>query len=833
MDVVQSSTPVVIRTGTLVIDLQARLVHVAGQAVALTRTEWRLLDVLARHPNQILSQAQLLEAVWGTGYGDAPKYVQIYIGRLRRKLEANASNPQHIRTEPGLGYRFFLTEGASSSHSAAATPTPPGLSATLTPIPLIGRERDKAMLMTLIAEPSLRLLTLTGPGGVGKTQLALSVAAAMQALHAWETTIVFLSAVTDAAQVLPAIAQAVGIPEMDAASLLPRVIAHLEPQTRLLVLDNFEQVVGASSVVAALLDACPLLRVMVTSREILHIAAEHPFQVAPLALPPRIPPTDIHAVAQFAAIALFVQRAQAASHNFALTTDNVNTVITLCTRLDGLPLAIELAAARCVVLSPRDIVERLDSRLSVLSGRRRDWDQRHLTMWATIDWSYALLSSPEQRLLRRLGLFVGSWTLAAAEQICVLAADERTPPSLLDDLESLVHKSLVQRVSAADGSARFTMLGVIATYAREQLRLIGDDAAVARQHALFYGGLVSQASQAREQGAPRDWNDRLARELDNLRAALSWCATPQGDALLGLQMAGSLWWFWATRGSSTEGSTWISAALERVEGSAPPELRATAHNGLGALAWMRNDFERADLEFTQSLQLWRTLQDATSTARALNNLALVAIRQGDFERAEALLLENLAIFRQHGTTYNVAASLSNLGWVAFERGQLQAAHAAFTESLTLRTEIEDGWGIAASLTNLGWAALHQQALAQATTHFSDGLRRWVDLGDKASAAECIEGLAGTIDVQEGADHIVRLSGVAQGLRNQVSMPAQAVSYAAYKAIVETARAMMPEDRAATLLHEGMTMLFDDAVAYALSATVATMPLSARSLGEVA
>ena len=613
-------------------------------------------------------------------------------------------------THPGLPAAF------PPLRSLDALPT--NLPGQLTP--LVGREALLAMVRARLLDPGVRLLTLTGTGGVGKTRLALQAAADLLDERdgpdadgapfpdgAW---LVPLAAVRDPALVLAAVAQALGVKEAAGWPLGDVLGAFLRPKRLLLVLDNFEQVVAAAPVVAELLAAAPRLTALVTSRAVLRLSGEHDLAVPPLELPPPPNPDDPRraesaaGLSQYESVRLFLERARAARADFGVTDETAPAVAEVCRRLDGLPLAIELAAARVRLLPPPALLARLEHRLPLLTGGARDLPTRHQTLRAAIAWSYDLLSSGPQALFARLAVFVGGWTLDAAEAVC-------NPPGLppvdvLDGVAALVDESLVRPEDGPDGEPRFAMLETVAEYAREQLTASGEDEALGRAHAAFYLALAERVEPEVQGSRQVAWLDRLEREHDNLRTALRWWVEAGGadGAERGLRLGGALARFWDVRGHVREGR-------ERLAG-----LLALAPPGAPTDAW------------------------GAARGRALTGAGLLAHRQGDYASAQVLHEQALALHRRRGDRPGAAAALDELGHVAEGRGDLPAARALLHESLALWRELGDTLGLAATLSHLGSAAYHQGDLTAARAHYQDALAHYQDKGHRTGVAECLNNL---------------------------------------------------------------------------------------------
>jgi len=621
--------------------------------------------------------------------------------------------------------------------------------------PLIGREREVMALSQLLARESVRLLTLTGPAGVGKTRLAVDTAQRVRDEQIYEIAFVDLIPVQQPDGVLAAIAQALGVRERGNRPLYEELSVALASRRLLLVLDNFEQVLPAARALVQLLGACPLVKAFVTSREPLRVRGEYEFAVQPLEVPSPQHASTPQSVEQFSAIALFVERACAARPDFALTTtEQAQLVATICAQLDGLPLAIELAAARVRYFSLQDMQNRLagQSPLSVLAGGAQDLANHQRTMRSAIDWSYQLLSSEDQRLFRTLGVFTAGATVDAAESVAGVADD-----TLLSGLASLVDKSLLHW-SDLRGGARYFLLLTLRAYALERLRECGELEAVQRRYADYFLQLVELA----EPGLMRqdlDVIERLASENENLRAALRW-ALEHGEVLHGLRMAGVLWRFWLTRGFLAEGRTWLDRllTLDGARASAqtrePDSLenarlaRVRALYGAGTLAVEQGDYERAAALGEESLGLCAPGQ-TKARIQALNLLAIVAKYRGDFARADDLYAECLTLQRELGDPQGIAVALNNLGTVATERGQYDRAAAQFEESLALKRSLGDMRGIAVTLLNLADVARDRGQYARAVAALEESYELFKRLGDKRGIALSLNNL-GEVARAQGA-----------------------------------------------------------------------------------
>jgi predicted ATPase len=608
------------------------------------------------------------------------------------------------------------------------------------PTPFIGREREIDQIAGLLRDPRIRMVTLTGPGGTGKTRLALQVGTTVLPDFRDGVFFVDLAPLTDPALVASAVAEVLGVKEAADRTLLDALVHHLTEKHLLLVLDNYEHLLDASPVTATLLDECRELHILVTSRIPLHLSREHEYAVPPLSVPDLMHLPTVASLSQYESVALFINRARAVKANFEVTNDTAPAVAEICSRLDGLPLAIELAAARIKLFPPLALLQRLNHRLKLLTGGARDRPTRQQTLRNTIDWSYSLLTQPEQTLFARLSVFAGGCTLEAAEAV----RGQEGEIEIVDGVTSLLEQNLLREM--AEDEPRFAMLETIREYAKERLEA-GDEAeGVRERHGAFYLRLAEEAES--ELGGPQQvrWLNRLESEHDNLRAALGWMLVEQ-RAEEGLRLAGALWRFWLNHGHFSEGRRWLERALA-VAGGGSSAVRAKALNGAGNLAFAQGDYERTTTLHDESLTLRRELGDARGIAGSLMNLGNVAFAQGDYEHATTLYDESLTLFRELGDTGGIAGSLSNLGLVARIQGDYERATALHDESLTLLRELGDTGSIAYSLLNLGIVARNQGDYERATVLYDEGQALVRELGDTGNIAFSLMNL-GTVARDQG------------------------------------------------------------------------------------
>jgi predicted ATPase/class 3 adenylate cyclase len=631
------------------------------------------------------------------------------------------------------------------------------------PTPLVGRSRELESVRTLLLGEGTRMVTLTGPGGTGKTRLALQVAADLLDEFPDGVYGVLLAPIADPDVVPLELARVLGVEETSTLSIAEALKAAVANRRTLILFDNFEHVGPASGLLGDLLGSCPGLKALVTSREPLRIAAERQYPVPPLGLPASSVKSALEA-AEYEAVMLFVERARAVRPDFELTDETAPIVAEICERLDGLPLAIELAAAWSKVLPPAALLRRLERRLELPATRGADVPARQSTIRQAIAWSYDLLADEERRLHARLSVFVGGFTLEAAERVVAPAGEPA--PDVLEGVGSLVDRSLLRETEDAAGEPRFTMLATIREYALEHLLDTGDNEDLLRRHALEFARFAEEADEGLRTGDQLLWFDRLEAEHDNLRAALDSSAA-SGDDETALRLGGALGWFWYTHGHALEGCSRLTDLLARTEG-VPDELRARPLYALGVLLDQRGEPQRAAELVGRSLLVFREQGERRRVASALNSLGSIKRGLGDFESARSLLEESIALRRELGDEAGAAGALSNLGVIAFEQGDLDEAEARFEETIALDRAHGNEWGSGVAADNLAAVAL-ERGDHRARELIRDTLAVAERVGDQELLAFGLEKAAVLAALDGDSGRAGRLAGAADALRESTGI----------------------------------------------------------------
>lgn len=795
------------RFAEFTLDLARGALFRSGEEVKLRPKVFEVLKYLVENSGRLIGKEEIAKTIWPESFVTDDSLVQCTV-ELRRAL--GDPDQRMIKTIPRRGYLFDVAVQASNRSAAL----PHGVHELSTvqegmveieklssrrfdvPVPrtsLVGRGKDVTEAVRLLLDTDTKLLSVTGTGGAGKTRLALAIAKHVAEHFSGGVQFVALASILNPDLVGAAIVKALNLQPV-ANRTIPQVICdQMEAGGGfLLILDNFEQVLPAAQLVSEILAHCPFIKAMVTTRESLQIYGEQEFPVAPLI--------------GNAAMQLFQQRATAVRPNFAISSENETAIQAICERLDGLPLAIELAAARTKILSPRTILERLQSRLDLLTKGASDLPERQRTLRRTIDWSYDLLNVAEQRLFWRFSAFVGGATLEAAEAVCDTRQDLGI--GIFEGLGSLLDKNLVQRVDSPDAEPRFSMLETIREYALERLASSGEEGETRRSHAAYCLVIAEEGNPELDSKERSEWLARCDVEIDNCRNALDWL-TQNNQVEWALRLSIALFRFWDMRDMFVEGRTRLETLLRLVQigylkergrictflgalgtsqgdyAAADTFLRqsltfyrelndhwgiAASWNALAVNTRDRGDFEEAEHYFEQSLEYWRRLPDRLSTARCLHNLANAAKMRGDYGRAANALAEAAFIFEQVGDASGAAWSINQSGDLELEQGRVESAQNLYQNALEAFRKTGDRWGCARSLTDLGWIYTMQGEISAAHTAYREALKQFADLGHRRGIARVLEGASCLAAASGDVFKALTLAAAADHLRSQIGAP---------------------------------------------------------------
>ena len=836
----------------------------ADRVVKLRPKVYDVLRYVLENRGRLIAKEELIRALWPDAFVTEDSLVQCMV-ELRRALNDHAQ--EIVKTVPRRGYVFTATvktetNGASTGRLVVAQRVPGRYYLPLPRTPLVGRERELLTVRHLLLSPDSGLVTLTGYGGCGKTRLGLQVASELLREFEGRVYFVALASITDPAMVPMAIGESLGIPQTGSRPVLDLLKDYLHdaaPSPVLLLLDNFEHILAASSLVVELLGSSAALKILVTSRAALRVYGEHEFPVLPLPLPDSQEMDSLDALLSNPAVALFSQRAAAVKPDFTITAENAPTIAKICSRVDGLPLAIELAAARIKMLPPSAVLTRLESLLNLLTAGPRDVPERHQTIRKTIDWSYDLLNGSEQKLLRRMGVFAGGCTLEAAEAVCDTGKD--LGAEIFNVMSSLLDKSLVQQTEQGEHEPRFGMLETIREYCLERLSDSGEEQATRRSHAAYCMVLAEEGNPDLDEAERTGWLARCDIEHDNFSAALDWLVQ-SSHAEWSFRLCIALFRFWEMREHLAEGrarlesllrmgrsdfarerakvlvylSTFATvqrdfpAATEFAEKSlsvyqelGDPWGIAVAMNARAIIASDRQDYLAAQSHFDESLARWRALGDRVAIARCLHTFANFVRGRGDYARARTVLEEAGRMFEEVGDRSGAAWSLNQRGDIAREEGDVGEARELYQCALSAFREAHDQWGIARSLTDLAQIACDERDHVTAHAAYREALSLFVNLGHKRGIARALEGFACSALGQGDPARALALAGAAAHLRQWIGAPLMPAEQSKLGDKLQPAWTSMNEADSKAAYARGWAMSLDNAIKYALEELASATP----------
>lgn len=824
------------RFGVYELDRSRRLLTRDGVPVEMKPKTFDLLSVLVKNHGIVLTKDELLDEVW-PGQFVEENNLTVQISAIRKFFGERKGDNNFVATVTGRGYSFVQvvervdvpvllpnnplvknTESLVASNGNKAD-------SSFDSDPVFGRSNEIEEIGNFL-QSGVRLIILTGAGGSGKTRLAQAVAARSLVDFPDGAFFVELAAIQNPELVPTVIAQAIGIKEFGESDPIDHLVAELGSLRILLILDNFEQLIPAAPMIKEILGAAPMVKILVTSRIALRLKNEQEFVVLPLSVPPINSTLTNEQLSEFPSIRLFVARAQAVNHNFRLTPANVADVAEICRRLDGLPLAIELAAARVKLLSVQSILARLQRSLDLLSGGTMDLPERQRTIRSMIEWSYDLLDDDAKTLFQRVSVFSGGFSVEAAEAVGSLkrTSDDGLPPSsqeigpiaesepftanILDLLTSLLDSNLLFSKEQPDGSFRLQMLEVVREFALEYLEESGESASVRLSHADFFLSLAEEAEPYLFSGQSIDWMNKLDAEHDNLRSALGWLL--EHSPAKGARIAASLGQFWISRSYLIEARRWLEAAIQKNENDLS-DTRFKLLNTFSLVARNQGDYAATRRASEQSLSASRAANNLPQIILSCHAVAALETREGNFVRARKLIKESLAISRELGDEKQVGFSLSFLSNLFLSTGDYSAARDLIEESLEISRRLGLTVNVSTNLTNLGTVAFYEDDTEGSFQYFAESLTICREMGNTILVSCCIDGLAAVAASRENMEQAALLAGAAESARQSVGYEIELTEHLFRESYIGKIRAVLDEKTFAACYEQGQALNIDSAI----------------------
>jgi non-specific serine/threonine protein kinase len=782
------------------LDAEHLMLYRNGEPVSLPPKAVETLQALVERNGQIVHKDELMRIIWNDSIVEESN-LSLYLHLLRKTLGVRSDKKPFIETLRRRGYRFSgpvkWTVGTNASRLEE----------------LIGREDELAEITRLLVSEGVRLLTLTGVGGVGKTTLAQAMQAHLRPHFPNGVFFVELAAVTEPELIASAIAASLNVKINGDRPALETLKDDLTGRHLLLILDNFEQLIPGAAQISELLNAVPGLKIVVTSRVHLRLSVDHEFVVPPLPVPAIETSESLEQLSDYPSLRLFAARARHAKPGFALTSENAANVAEICRRLDGLPLAIELAAARTRLMSPATILGRLEHQLALLTGGPRDMPVRQQTMRTTLQWSYELLDEKERRLFASLAVFVGGFTLEAAEAVCGPMTEPGTEHfSVLDGITSLIEHNLLTAKEQRQDESRFQMLEVVRQFALETLKQSGKKDDVDRLYAEYFCAFGETAESQLQAAQSAEWLNKLESDYDNLRAALQWAS--EKDPTIGQRLAGAIWRFWWLHGHIREGCDQLGLFLSLAPTA--DGVRAKLLSGAAQLNRLRGNRELARSYSEEELRLARSTGDKKNAALSLQRLGFLRLDDGELAEARALLEDGLQFALELGDKQVLGMLYNGLGELSRLQEDFERATDFYLKALAFNREAGDRVRQTTNLINLGATALSQNDLTTAASYYREGLTIASKMDDMNGTLYCLEGMAGTYWAIRSQQTAATLLGAADEQRTLNNLLIEPADRLLYEKSVTRVREALTEEAFSRWFSEGRHMKLDEAVALALS-----------------